>query len=93
MDETYDGIGSFLEFSTCDSSLCPGIDYNADDNTTGTFTWSLDKSARILTINDTLEAGGGYNGDWEVVSITNKRLRLKTNVALFGDMTILFKKQ
>ncbi|GAB4287149.1 MAG: hypothetical protein Kow0068_12890 [Marinilabiliales bacterium] len=93
MNEVYEGNGSYLEFLSCDSAWCQGIDYSGEDNTTGTFDWSLDASKKLLYINDTLSDGGGYNGTWEILSITNKRLRIKTNTGLFGDITILFKKQ
>lgn len=83
---------SSLDFHSCSDTLCTGVDYDSDDQTTGYFTWSLDEETDLLTIVDTLSEGGGYNAEWLVESVTAKRLKISANSGIFGVMIINLKK-
>lgn len=90
--DVYGDGKSTLEFHSCSDTLCTGVDYDNDDNTTGYFTWSLNEENDILTIVDTLSEGGGYDAEWLVESITAKRMKISANTGIFGILILNLKK-
>ncbi|MFH2094495.1 MAG: hypothetical protein ABIJ16_02250 [Bacteroidota bacterium] len=91
LNNTSDDGKSYLEFTGCDTPPCPGIDYNSNENTTGIFTWELQDKTIIIA--DTMSEGGGYNNSWKIDYLGSKKMRLKADIPLFGEMTLLLKKQ
>ncbi|MEW6467846.1 MAG: hypothetical protein AB1458_02930 [Bacteroidota bacterium] len=70
--------GSYLTFN----SNGTGIDHKASDNSTGTFTWSLQNNETQILFSDTTSTGGFWNGTYELVSISETRMVIKTTSIL-----------
>ena len=80
------GDGSYLKFNACNMQ-CTGEDYKASDNSTGTFTYTLNGDAVSITISDTLSAGGSYNATWDILELTETDFRMVGNTIL-GSLKI-----
>ncbi|MFH2142637.1 MAG: hypothetical protein ABIJ97_09460 [Bacteroidota bacterium] len=91
-DNEYKDGKSYLEFHACGDSVCTGIDYDGEDQTTGVYTWTMDEQNNILSITDTLSAGGGYNADWLIESMTAKKMTISANTGIFGTMKMELKR-
>lgn len=94
LDNEFPGDGSTLTFNFCGiETACDGIDYQASEETSGTFSFSFnaDKSAIIFEDDDS-EAGGNYNGEWAIEEFTSTSLTLSADTGLFGITTIRLKK-
>jgi hypothetical protein len=85
------GDGSYLVFNACSSS-CSGTDYNAGDQTSGTFTYTLNEEGTILTINDQSSNGGSFGATWDVLELSENELRMTASTAL-GNLKYTFSKQ
>ncbi|MTI39491.1 hypothetical protein [Fulvivirga lutimaris] len=88
---TVPGDGSYVTFNACSGGTCTGTDYLAEDESTGTFTYEFKSSDTILSIDDTDPEGGGYDGEWTIVSFSNSELNLTASTIL-GEVRIKFKK-
>jgi hypothetical protein len=84
------GDGSHLTFNDCDST-CSGIDYKASNQTTGSFTYTLNGESSV-TIIDNSSNGGSYNGTWTINSFTATNLVLSINTIL-GEQKISLTKE
>lgn len=84
------GDGSYLQFNAC-SSTCGGVDYDAGDTTTGTFTYTINEEATILNISDTSSNGGNWNAAWDILDFTDTKLRI-TATTVLGNLTCEFHK-
>ena len=80
------GDGSYLTFDAC-SSTCSGVDYKAGDNTSGTFTYTLNEEATLLTIADTSADGGNWGATWDVLELSETDLRI-TATTPFGNVLV-----
>lgn len=85
------GDGSYLEFKEC-ATECGGIDYEATDGTSGSFTYELNESATVISITDTMAEGGAYNGDWDILELSATKFRIVGNTIL-GSMKLEMTKQ
>lgn len=83
----YPGNGSYLIFNT-DS----GIDYDASDSTSGTFTYTIDADATLLVINDTMSDGGNYNFSFDILELNETKMRLTTETIIFGNILMSLEK-
>ena len=83
--------GSYLQFNDCNAGNCPGIDYNHQDASTGSFTYNLEKDYNILVISDSAKTGGSYTGNWDILEFSNTNLRIRAETSL-GEMTIDLRK-
>ena len=84
---TIAGDGSYLEFNACGDSECTGIDFEATDGTSGTFTYVLADDATTVTITDTTADGGNYDATWDILELTETDFRIVGNT-LFGSLKI-----
>ena len=64
---------------------CEGTDFEAIDDTTGSFTYTLNAEGTSITIVDTSLDGGAYNGTWQVTDFTNSSMTL-TGSTILGDV-------
>ena len=80
------GDGSCLTFNAC-SGTCSGTDFRASDTTYGTITYVLNEDASYLYITDTSGLGGSYNGTWDVLELTEDKLRI-VGSTFFGDLKL-----
>jgi len=80
------GDGSYLTFNAC-SGTCSGTDYRASDTTYGAISYVLNEDASYLYITDTSVLGGNYNGTWDVLEITEDKLRI-VGSTLLGDLKL-----
>jgi len=85
------GDDSYLSFSDCDSSSCSGVDYKASNETSSTFTYTLNGEVSIDIVDNDTSKGGNYNGVWDIQEYTISKLVLK-KATMFGDMIITFEK-
>ena len=85
------GDGSYLTFAAC-SPTCSGTDYKASNQTTGSFTYSIDSEATQLTIVDQTNDGGNYNYVWDILELTDTDLRITTSTIL-GNLKIEMTKE
>lgn len=90
MGGTSYGDGSYLEFNACSAS-CGGVDYQASDTTSGTFTYTIDDEATVLNITDTTSNGGNWNAAWDILDFTDTKLRI-TATTFLGNVTYEFHK-
>jgi len=81
------GDGSYLSFNAC-SGTCSGTDFRASDTTYGDISYVLNEDGTSLYITDTSSVGGSYNGNWDVLELTEDRLRIVANTGLFGDLKL-----
>lgn len=86
------GDGSFITFNACDGSTCTGTDFEATDNTSGTYTYSLASDASTITIDDSTSDGGNYNGTWDILELTETDFRIVGNT-LFGSLKMEMTKE
>lgn len=88
---TVPGDGSTLTFNEC-TATCAGIDFQASDDTSGTFTYELTSNNTILSIIDNdSSAGGAYSGDWTISSFTNNSITLSASTFI-GNVSFTFTK-
>ncbi len=88
---TVPGDGSTLTFNEC-TATCAGIDFQASDDSSGTFTYELTSDNTILSIIDNdSSAGGAYSGDWAISSFTNNSITLSASTFI-GDVSFTFTK-
>lgn len=80
------GNGSYLHFDACSSS-CSGVDFNGNDTTSGTFTYSINEEATLITITDTNSDGGTWDGTWDILELSESDFRITTTTA-FGSMKL-----
>lgn len=80
------GDGSFLEFEACGTS-CNGVDHKVSDTTTGTFSYSINEEGTILYITDGSSDGGSWNGEWDILELTEEDFRI-TGTTIFGSMKV-----
>jgi hypothetical protein len=85
------GDGSYLRFNPC-GTLCTGTDYLASDGTIGNFTYVLSENASSIAITDTTADGGAYNGNWDILELTNNNLRI-VGSTVFGSLKIEMAKE
>lgn len=76
---------STLTFHQCGDSNCEGADFEAIDDTSGTFTYTLNAEGSAVTIIDTSLDGGAYNGTWQITDFTNSTMTL-TGSTILGDV-------
>lgn len=82
----YPGDGSYLKFDAC-SSTCSGIDYKASDGTSGSLTYSLNEAGTVLTITDNDPDGGSWGASWDILELTEDKLRMTASTIL-GSMKV-----
>ena len=87
---TVPGDGSYLRFNAYTSNYS-GVDFKASDTTTGSFTYSLNEAATVLTITDTSANGGNWNAAWDVLDLTESKLKI-TSSTFLGNLTVEFSK-
>jgi len=88
---TIPGDDSSLTFSAC-STTCNGVDYEATNETSGTFTYEFKNEFKTLSIDDDdSDLGGSYTGDWSVSKFTNNSLTLSTQ-SILGEVSFTFTK-
>ena len=87
---TVEGGGSYLQFDGC-SSECTGVDYDAGDRDSGTFTYEMNEDKTSLKIVDESNEGGNWNGTWEVLTFTDSELSLTAN-SIFGPVSFTLKR-
>ena len=87
LGSTVPGDGSYLQFN----ASFDGVDYKASDTTYGTFTYSMNETATIINITDTISDGGNWNFAWDVLDLTEAKLRMTTTTFL-GNLTVEFNK-
>ena len=80
------GDGSYLQFNAC-AATCSGIDYNVSDTTKGTFVYTINDEATLLTITDNSSDGGSWTGEWDVLELTETDFRITTST-IFGSMKV-----
>lgn len=80
------GDGSYLEFKEC-STTCSGVDYEAANGTSGSFTYVLNESATVLEIVDTTSNGGSYHGNWDILELSDSKFRIVGNT-VFGSLKL-----
>jgi hypothetical protein len=80
------GDGSYLRFDAC-ASTCSGVDYKVSDTTSGTFTYSINDEATLLSITDNSSDGGSWSGEWDILELTETDLRMTTSTA-FGSFKV-----
>ena len=80
------GDGSYLQFDSC-ALTCDGIDYKVSDTTKGTFIYSINEAATLLSITDNSSDGGSWTGEWDVLELTETDFRITTST-IFGSMKI-----
>lgn len=84
------GDGSYLQFYACSGS-CNGVDHKVSDTTSGTFSYSLNDEATVLTITDNSTDGGSWGASWDLLELTETDLRMTASTA-FGNVKVEFKK-
>lgn len=80
------GDGSYMRFDACSSS-CSGVDFKASDTTYGSFTYVINDEATLITITDTSSNGGSWNGEWDILELTESDFRITTST-IFGSMKV-----
>ncbi len=80
------GDGSYLVFSG-DGVSGSGSDHKASDNSTGTFTYTMNSDATSIVIADTMSAGGSYNGTWDILELTDDKFRI-TATTILGNLKV-----
>ena len=76
------GNGSYLTFNACSDTECTGVDYDASDLSSGTFTYELSEDALTVVITDTTADGGGYDGTWNILQLTETDFSVEGNTFL-----------
>ena len=89
---TIAGDGSYLEFNACGDTECTGVDFEATDGTSGTFTYVLADDATTISITDTTNDGGNYDATWDILELTETDFRIVGNT-LFGSLKIEMTKE
>jgi hypothetical protein len=87
LTQTIPGNGSYLIFEGC-SSVCTGTDYEANEGTSGSFIYYMDEQATYIEIEDENSDGGNYNTTWDILDLTDKKLRIVGDFGIFGSMNI-----
>ena len=80
------GDGSYLQFNAC-AATCSGIDYKVSDTTKGTFVYTINDEATLLTITDNSSDGGSWTGEWDVLELTETDFRITTST-IFGSRKV-----
>ncbi|MBN4072830.1 hypothetical protein JYT74_02195 [Crocinitomix catalasitica] len=91
------GDGSYLIFDACSGQTsCTGWDYSSDDDTTASLTYTLASDASTLTIADTiwgLTSGESWDATWDILELTETRLRMIGDAGIFGTIKYEFDKK
>lgn len=85
------GDGSYLQFENCNSDGCPGFDFKASDGSTGDISYTLNDDATVITITDSSSDGGSWEGEWDILELTETDFRITTNTIL-GSIKVEMKK-
>jgi len=85
------GDGSYLTFSG--GLAGTGTDFKASDTTSGTFTYTMNDEATQIIIVDTMSEGGNYAYTWDVLELTETKLRMTASTGAFGDLLIEMDKE
>ena len=86
------GDGSTLSFDNCDEPPCTGRDYEATDETTGTFTYKfVEEDSKILIVDED-EKGGNYNATWSILDFDKDYLKITGEFPIFGSMQMELRK-
>jgi hypothetical protein len=91
---TADGDGSYIVFDQC-AGLgveSTGSDYSADDSISGPLSYVLSEDLSTLTITDTAGSGDNWDATWDILELSNSRLRMITN-SIFGTIKYEFSKE
>jgi len=89
---TIQGDGSYLQFDACDGAgSCTGIDFMADDTTTGSFSYVLYEEDSLV-ITDTMSEGGAWTATWDILELSETKLRMIAN-SIFGTVKYEFNKE
>ncbi len=92
LTQRFPGDGSYLQFNEC-LDPCSGIDYDASEGTTGSFTYILNEDGSILEITDLSNDGGNYNFSWDILKLSETHLVIIADTGLFGTLKIELLKQ
>ena len=90
--QDFPGDGSTLVFYECDNAPCDGVDYDADDPSSGTFTYAIIGDEEQIAIVDTSSAGSNWNANWDILTFTETELRMTTEF-LGSNMIVELSKQ
>ena len=82
------GDGSTLTFGDCVDGVCTGQDYEAENGTTGTFTYELTENDTKVVIIDEDQNGGNYNTTWEILDLQSNKLKMSGDFSIFGSMLL-----
>jgi len=80
------GDGSTLTFEYCDEPPCTGVDYEAAEGTSGTFTYEFSENEQKVFIIDEDAHGGNYNTTWDILDFESRKLRMTGDFSIFGSM-------